>query len=61
MRGRRHNVGFMVAEALVERWGLGRAKDRFKARVAEGRVRSGPPGSGAPEGRVWRCSAPRPT
>lgn len=40
----------MVAEALVERWGLGRAKDRFKARIAEGRVRFGPPGSGAGEG-----------
>jgi peptidyl-tRNA hydrolase, PTH1 family len=33
-----HNVGFMVAEALVERWGLGRAKDRFRGRLAEGRV-----------------------
>ncbi len=28
----------MVAEALVERWGLGRAKDRFRGRLAEGRV-----------------------
>ncbi|MHB8243659.1 MAG: aminoacyl-tRNA hydrolase [Solirubrobacteraceae bacterium] len=33
-----HNVGFMVAEALVERWGLGRAKDRFRGRLAEGWV-----------------------
>jgi peptidyl-tRNA hydrolase, PTH1 family len=28
----------MVAEALVARWGLGRAKDRFRGRIVEGRV-----------------------
>ncbi len=28
----------MVAEALSERWGLGRAKERFRGRIAEGRV-----------------------
>lgn len=37
----------MVVEALSQRWGLGRAKDRFKGRIAEGRVRYGPPGSAA--------------
>jgi PTH1 family peptidyl-tRNA hydrolase len=33
-----HNVGFMVAETLVERWALGRAKERFRGRIAEGRA-----------------------
>jgi peptidyl-tRNA hydrolase, PTH1 family len=27
-----------VADALVDRWGLGRAKDRFRGRLAEGRA-----------------------
>jgi PTH1 family peptidyl-tRNA hydrolase len=35
----------VVAEALVERWQLSPAKDRFLGRIAEGRVRSGPPGA----------------
>jgi peptidyl-tRNA hydrolase, PTH1 family len=37
----RHNVGFMVADRLVECWNLGRAKDRFRGRIAEGRTDGG--------------------
>jgi peptidyl-tRNA hydrolase, PTH1 family len=31
----------MVADALVERWGLGRARSRFAGRIAEGRAVAG--------------------
>jgi peptidyl-tRNA hydrolase, PTH1 family len=34
----RHNVGFMVAEELIERWSLHPTRERFRARIAEGRV-----------------------
>jgi PTH1 family peptidyl-tRNA hydrolase len=51
--GTPHNIGFKVAEALTERWGLGRAKDRFRGRIAQGRI-----GSQAPGGPV---SGPRPS
>ncbi len=37
----------MVADVLAERWGLGRPRERFRGRIAEGRVRSEP---GAPVG-----------
>jgi peptidyl-tRNA hydrolase, PTH1 family len=37
----RHNVGFMVADALAERWDLQRAKPRFRAQLAEGSARLG--------------------
>ena len=42
--GTPHNIGFKVAEALTERWGLGRAKDRFRGRIAQGRIGSQVPG-----------------
>jgi PTH1 family peptidyl-tRNA hydrolase len=29
----------MVADALAERWGLGRARERYRGRIAEGRVK----------------------
>ncbi len=50
--GSRHNVGFAVATSLAERWELKGAKDRFNARLAEGRppVTALPPG--APRPRV---------
>jgi PTH1 family peptidyl-tRNA hydrolase len=37
----------MVAAALVERWGLGKAKERFRGRIAEGRVGGGSGGAHA--------------
>jgi PTH1 family peptidyl-tRNA hydrolase len=42
----------MVAEDLVDRWDLGRAKDRFRGRIAEGRVPGGEVSAlpGAPAG-----------
>ena len=39
----RHNVGFEVIAELVRRWDLGRAKDKFRGRFVEGRIRPGGP------------------
>lgn len=34
----RHNIGFEVAQALVERWSLGRSRKRFAGRIYAGRA-----------------------
>jgi peptidyl-tRNA hydrolase, PTH1 family len=41
--GTRHNVGFEVLAELAKRWDLPRAKDKFKGRLAEGRIAPGGP------------------
>jgi PTH1 family peptidyl-tRNA hydrolase len=41
--GTRHNLGFEIAEELSRRWRLPRARKRFNALIAEGRVRPGGP------------------
>jgi PTH1 family peptidyl-tRNA hydrolase len=47
----------MVAHALVERWDLGRARDRFRGRIAEGRIRTR--GAGASPAGEQPPSKPR--
>ncbi len=38
-----HNVGFLVADALAERWDLGRYKKKFGGELVEGRTGPGGP------------------
>jgi PTH1 family peptidyl-tRNA hydrolase len=40
----------MVAEAPIARWGLGRARNRFRGLIAEGRIAAAPPGAAGPPG-----------
>jgi peptidyl-tRNA hydrolase, PTH1 family len=42
----------MVADVLAERWGLGRPKERFRGRIAEGRASSGRRSGADPDPRV---------
>src|SRR3954466_15956865 len=41
--GTPHNVGFEVARALAERWGLAKPRKKFNALLAEGRTMPGGP------------------
>ncbi|HMD56675.1 MAG TPA: aminoacyl-tRNA hydrolase [Solirubrobacteraceae bacterium] len=45
--GSRHNLGFMVGEELASRWGLKWTRERFRARLAEGRAGAGEGGTPA--------------
>jgi PTH1 family peptidyl-tRNA hydrolase len=39
----RHNIGFEVVAELTRRWGLPKAKEKFRGLITEGRIRPGGP------------------
>ncbi len=47
-----HNVGFLVAEALIARWGLGKPKKAFAGLYADGRAMTLPGWAGTGSPRV---------
>lgn len=41
--GTRHNVGFEVAQTLIDRWGLSKPKSKYRGLITEGRAGPGGP------------------